>query len=202
MAETNTICVVDDDSAIRDALGILLRMSGYQVESYESAVAFLKTEAHKTCACLIADVRMPDMDGLELQKELARLGSELPVIIMTGHGDVPLAVRAMKAGAIDFLEKPFEGDALLSSINIALAARAQKKTSDGKTDDTRARIETLTPREKEVLDQLVDGHQNKMIAYHLDISPRTVEVYRARVMEKMGARTIAELVRMTLSTRD
>ncbi len=202
MSDMGPICVVDDDSAIRDALQILLRMSGHKTEVYESALEFLEKADIKSAACLIADIRMPDMDGLELQLELSKRGSTLPVIIMTGHGDVPLAVRAMKAGAIDFLEKPFEEATLLNSIRVALASRAKSQSKSADSEALQAKIAELTPREKEVLDQLVDGHQNKMIAYNLNISPRTVEVYRGRVMEKMGARTIAELVRMVLASRD
>jgi len=202
MSEIGPICVVDDDSAVRDALKILLRMSGYRVEVYESGLAFLKDADMQKAACLIADIRMPDMDGIELQQTLARRGIGLPVIIMTGHGDVPLAVKAMKAGAIDFLEKPFEEENLLASIRIALAKNTSKHAKSEEGEQTRARISELTPREKEVLDQLVDGHQNKMIAHNLDISPRTVEVYRGRIMEKLKARSIAELVRMALAARD
>ena len=202
MSETGPICVVDDDSAVRDALRILLRMSGYRVEVFESALAFLKDADIPNAACLIADIRMPDMDGLELQQTLARRGVDLPVIIMTGHGDVPLAVKAMKAGAIDFLEKPFEEANLLASIKTALAKRARGHAKSEEGERVRARLAELTPREKEVLDQLVEGLQNKMIAHNLDISPRTVEVYRGRIMEKLQARSIAELVRMALSARD
>jgi two-component system response regulator FixJ len=202
MSETGPICVVDDDSAVRDALKILLRMSGYRVEVYESAIAFLKDADIPNAACLIADIRMPDMDGLELQQTLVRRGIDIPVIVMTGHGDVPLAVKAMKVGAIDFLEKPFEEADLLASIKVALAKRASAPAKSAEGEKIRARIAELTPREKEVLDQLVEGHQNKMIAHNLDISPRTVEVYRGRVMDKLKARSIAELVRLALSARD
>lgn len=202
MSEVGPVCIVDDDSAVRDALQILLRLSGYRVEVYESALAFLERADLGKAACLVADIRMPDMDGLELQQTLTRRGIDLPVVIMTGHGDVPLAVKAMKAGAIDFLEKPFEEAGLLSSIKVALARRAAGTAKDEERDRIKARLVELTPREKEVLDQLVEGHQNKMIAHNLDISPRTVEVYRGRVMEKMQARSIAELVRLALSVRD
>ena len=202
MSEVGPVCIVDDDSAVRDALQILLRLSGYRVEVYESALAFLERADLGKAACLVADIRMPDMDGLELQQTLTRRGIDLPVVIMTGHGDVPLAVKAMKAGAIDFLEKPFEEAGLLSSIKVALARRAAGTAKDEERDRIKARLAELTPREKEVLDQLIEGHQNKMIAHNLDISPRTVEVYRGRVMEKMQARSIAELVRLALSVRD
>ena len=198
MSSAGTICIVDDDAAIRDALRLLLRVSGYQVETFDSAVSFLKDAEPTRFCCLVADIRMPEMDGLALQEELVRRGSALPVIIMTGHGDVPLAVRAMKAGAIDFLEKPFEEDALLESIKVALSSHGY---ATAEAQAIQGRIATLTPREKEVLDQLVEGHQNKMIGHKLGISPRTVEVYRGRIMEKMGARTIAELVRIALAAR-
>jgi two-component system response regulator FixJ len=202
MSETGPICVVDDDSAVRDALKILLKMSGYRVEVYESALTFLKDADIQNAACLIADIRMPDMDGLELQQTLVRRGIDLPVIVMTGHGDVPLAVKAMKVGAIDFLEKPFEETDLLASIKVALAKRASAPAKSEEGEKIRARIAELTPREKEVLDQLIEGHQNKMIAHNLDISPRTVEVYRGRIMDKLKARSIAELVRLALTARN
>ncbi len=148
MSDAGTICVVDDDIAVRDALRILLRMSGYRVEVFDSAHRFLKSGGCASCVCLIADIRMPDMDGLELQQVLAKRGAGIPVIIMTGHGDIPLAVRAMKAGAIDFLEKPFEEAALLSSIKAALASRAAKGGRSAGADSVRKRMAELTPRER------------------------------------------------------
>jgi two-component system response regulator FixJ len=193
-----TVFIVDDDADVRDSLRLLLESSGLKVETFESAVAFLKSDRYRDEGCLVADIRMPDMDGLQLQEELIRRGSKLPVIIMTGHGDVPLAVRAMKAGAVDFLEKPFGDDILLESI-----ARAEELAHAANTDAVNRRaieekLAQLTERERQVLDLLVLGKANKVVAYDLSISPRTVEIHRARVMDKMAARSLAELVRMTL----
>jgi two-component system, LuxR family, response regulator FixJ len=191
------IYVVDDDPALRDSLSTLLRVAGYETETFESAKAFLANGGATSRGCVIADVRMPDMDGLELQEELVRRGASLSVIIVTGHADVPLAVRAMKAGAIDFLEKPFDADALLESVSRAFATL--KPVAEGDVDRAvEERFRLLTDRERQVLEQIVDGHANKVIAYHLSISPRTVELHRARVMDKMAARGVAELVRMAL----
>jgi two-component system response regulator FixJ len=191
------IFVVDDDPDARDSLATLLRASAYNAETFESAKLFLANDGASLTGCVIADIRMPDMDGLELQEELARRGAHLSVIIVTGHADVPLAVRAMKAGAIDFLEKPFDETALLASVERGFAALAAA-TDGGADRAAEERFGHLTERERQVLEQIVDGHANKVIAYHLTISPRTVELHRARVMEKMAARSVAELVRMAL----
>jgi two-component system, LuxR family, response regulator FixJ len=191
------IFVVDDDPDARDSLATLLGASAYNVETFESAKLFLARDGANLTGCVIADIRMPDMDGLELQEELVRRSAHLSVIIVTGHADVPLAVRAMKAGAIDFLEKPFDETALLASVErgfAALAAVRGERVDKGAEE----RFGHLTERERQVLEQIVDGHANKVIAYHLTISPRTVELHRARVMEKMAARSVAELVRMAL----
>jgi two-component system response regulator FixJ len=195
---SRTIFIVDDDADVRDSLRILLESSGFKVETYDSAVSFLTNEIYKRDGCLVADIRMPDMDGLQLQEELIKRGSKVPVIIMTGHGDVPLAVRAMKAGAIDFLEKPFDDATLLDSL---ARAEARASATSAETAGRRAveeRLAQLTERERQVLDLLVLGKANKVVAYDLSISPRTVEIHRARVMDKMAARSLAELVRMTL----
>ncbi|HWA04584.1 MAG TPA: response regulator FixJ [Rhizomicrobium sp.] len=193
------VFVVDDDGAVRDALGLSLKMAGHAVEVFESAAAFLASGAHSRRGCLITDIRMPDMDGLELQQELVRRKSTMPVIVITGHGDVPLAVRAMKAGAGDFLEKPFPRDALLAAVKRALDAeeRAAQSALDGK--EMRNRLGTLTPREREVFDLVVAGKQSKTIAHELGASPRTIEVHRGRVMRKMKAGSLQELVRMALA---
>ncbi len=196
--DRTTICVVDDDEAVRDALRLLLELSDYKVETYDSAEAFLKDVSPDSFDCIVTDIRMPDMDGLALQQEISRRGLTLPMIVMTGHGDVPLAVRAMKAGAVDFLEKPFAENELLEGIKAALLTRAEFRPE---IQAVRERIDELTPRERQVLDQIVDGQQNKMIAHNLNISVRTVEVYRGRVMEKMKARNVAELVKQALSAR-
>jgi len=192
------VYIVDDDAAILDSLKILVESEGYRAVAFASALEFLASDAPAALdGCLIADVRMPGMSGLELQEELNARGAKLPVIIMTGHGDVPLAVSAMKAGAVDFLEKPFDEEALLDSIRRAI----EKPAVDEAVRQTLERMAALTPRENEVLDLLVLGRANKVIAYELSISPRTVEIHRARVMDKMGARSLAELVRMVLSAK-
>lgn len=198
MPAEQRIFVVDDDSDARDSLALLLNASGYRTETFESAMQFLSYASPDLSGCVIADVRMPDMDGLELQEELVRRGMSLSVIIVTGHADVPLAVRAMKVGAIDFLEKPFQHDALLASIGRGFEAVKPTATRLASAKEGEERLSSLTERERQVLEEIVDGHANKVIAYHLSISPRTVELHRARVMDKMQARSVAELVRMTL----
>lgn len=194
MPDKRPVYVVDDDPAARDSLALLLQADGLAVECYASAEMFLVQLQPGAGGCIIADIRMPDMDGLELQEELKRRSSKLPVIIVTGHGDVPLAVRAMKAGAIDFLEKPFEADALLSSVRRALAA----SPAGVRSEDSAERLALLTDRERQVLELIVEGRANKVIAHELSISPRTVELHRARVMDKMQARNLADLVRLVL----
>ncbi|HEV2562478.1 MAG TPA: response regulator FixJ [Rhizomicrobium sp.] len=200
MAEP-VVFVVDDDADVRESLQTLLEASGFQVQTFDSAGSFLTNWALEGIACLIADIRMPDMDGLQLQEELVRRKAGLPVIIVTGHGDVPLAVRAMKAGAIDFLEKPFDDKLLLGSVGRALEAAKTAQNSAAEAQRAEARIAELTSREKQVLELLAAGRPNKVIAYELDISPRTVEIHRARVMEKMRAKSLAELVRVVVAAR-
>jgi two-component system response regulator FixJ len=191
--DSKLIYIVDDDDAVRDALSLVIESAGYEVEAFETAVSALESCRTGLPACIITDIRMPEMDGLEFQKKLSERQIETPVIVITGHGDVPLAVRAMKAGAADFIEKPFTGDAILCSI------RASMEPDRGKADrSVMEHIDSLTPREREVLEMLVFGHQNKMIAHRLDISPRTVEVHRSRVMEKMKVRSLPELVRTAM----
>jgi two-component system, LuxR family, response regulator FixJ len=199
MAGGSLICVVDDDRSARESLRELLESSDYAVEDYDSALRFLASDAVSRCQCLIADVRMPEMDGLALQRELIRRGHRLPVIVITGHGDVPLAVRAMKAGATDFLEKPFNDEVLLASIQTTLEIAASPIRSDATAPVVAERIGQLTDREREVLDLLILGDANKVIAQKLGISFRTVEIHRARVLDKMEARNIAELVRLVLA---
>ncbi len=201
MATEATICVVDDDPTVRDSLRELLESADFNVEDYDSALRFLASDAILRCHCLIVDVRMPEMDGLALQRELTKRGHKLPVIVVTGHGDVPLAVRAMKAGAADFLEKPFNDEALLASIRVALQSAASPAPTNPEAAVVAARMRELTEREREVLDLLILGLANKVIAQKLSISFRTVEVHRARVLAKMEARSIAELVRMVLAVR-
>ena len=193
-----TVYVVDDDQALSASLRLLLEASQYLVETFPSARAFLDHDLVAN-ACLLTDVQMPDMDGLALQQELAKLNRRIPVVVMTGHADVPRAVRAMKAGAIDFLEKPFNDAALLESIARALAAASRAHGDEELAAQARTRLEGLTERERQVLDLLVNGKSNKVIAYELDISPRTVELHRSRVMDKMRAGNLADLVRLKLA---
>ena len=199
MTDAATIFIVDDDEDVRSSLQALLEAEGFATAAFESAAAFLASDAQNSPGCLIADVRMPDMDGLELQEELVRRQAGLSVIVVTGHGDVPLAVRAMKAGAVDFLEKPYDEGLLLSAIRRALAESEEASERDAAAKEAQARIATLTERERQVLDLLAAGRPNKIIAYELDISPRTVEIHRARVMDKMQAKSLAELVRMVVA---
>jgi len=194
-----TIFIVDDDADVSASLRALLEAEGYTAETYESAKAFLGSGAPSQAGCLIADIRMPDMDGLELQEELIHRNVGLPVIIVTGHGDVPLAVRAMKAGAVDFLEKPYDQDVLLASVRRALNEAEQAHERATLAQEIKTRLESLTERERQVLDLLAAGRPNKLIAYELDISPGTVEIHRARVMEKMRAKSLADLVRMAVA---
>jgi two-component system response regulator FixJ len=193
-----TVYVVDDDQAVRDGLKALLTVSGYQVEPFDSAESFLAAIDRGATGCAILDIRMPGMNGLELQRELKRRGMALPVVIVTGHGDVPLAVAALKAGAVDFIEKPFDSDALLASIEEALRRGAAALASAFDRDTVMTRVAQLTPREREVLDLVVAGHPNKVVADRLGIAVRTVEIHRARVMEKMQARNLSELIRMAI----
>jgi two-component system, LuxR family, response regulator FixJ len=196
MAGSAVVHLIDDDEAVRRALAFLLGTAGLAVKVYESALLFLEKFDSADAGCIVTDVRMPGMDGIQLLRRLNELKNKLPVIVLTGHADVPLAVEAMKFGAVDFIEKPFSDDVLLGVIQSALARSSQ---SAGDVSQIRARIATLTPREKEVLDGLLAGHPNKTIAFDLGLSPRTVEVHRANVMTKMGASSLSELVRMALS---
>jgi two-component system, LuxR family, response regulator FixJ len=198
MAADGTVHVVDDDEAMRDSLSLLLGAAGLNVAAYPSAEAFLIT-APQGAGCVVIDVQMPGMGGLELQEELVRRGRRIPVIVMTGHAEVPLAVKAMKAGAVDFVEKPFEEQAMLAAIRRAFSLGLETARAEAEGNQIGSRLAQLTPREREVLDALVAGKPNKIIAYDLSISPRTVEIHRARVMEKMEARTLSDLVRMALS---
>ena len=193
-----TIFVVDDDSAVRDLLTLLLETSGYRVASYASGLAFLEALPSSASGCVLVDVLMPNMGGFEVQQELLRREVQLPVIVITGHGDVPLAVRAMKAGAADFIEKPYAEDALLAAVERALQINRASSGERAAAAAIRERAAQLTAREREVLAHLVGGHPNKVIAYRMSISPRTVEIHRARVMDKMAARTLSDLVRMTI----
>jgi two-component system response regulator FixJ len=201
MAEAPLVYVVDDDEAVRDSLRVLLSAAGYRTEVYPSAKAFLAQNGSSSGGCLLADIRMPDMDGLELQDELLRRKTGLPVVIMTGHGDVPLAVRAMKSGAIDFLEKPFNRAQLLASIAKAFERPSSGAASNADTEAARASVAELTDREREVFDLLVAGHQSKAIAHQLAISPRTVQVHRGRVMHKLKVQSLQDLVRLAMAAK-
>jgi two-component system response regulator FixJ len=197
--ETDVVVhVIDDDDAVRESLTFLLKAAGLAVRTYENATAFLRDDPKAKSGCIVTDVRMPDISGLDLLHRLKELHVGLPVIVITGHGDVPLAVEAMKAGALDFLEKPFDDDALLTSVNAAL----RHQGADAKREADRAgiveKLTSLSNRERQVLEGLVAGHPNKTIAFDHGISPRTVEIYRANLMSKMQAGSLSELVRMAL----
>tara|TARA_R110000787_G_scaffold205346_1_gene315766 strand:- start:1226 stop:1855 length:630 start_codon:yes stop_codon:yes gene_type:complete len=198
-AEKNIVCIVDDDEAVRESLQILLETMGYAVHTFESGPDFLEACGTLEAGCVLLDVRMPRMNGLEVQKRLKDITPELPVIIVTGHGDVTMAVQAMREGATDFIEKPFQEDALLASIEHALTLAEQAQRRSETIAAVKSCLETLTAREREVFDQLIVGHANKVIARILDCSPRTVEIHRARVMDKMEAASVAHLVRMALT---
>ena len=190
--------VIDDDQAVRESIEFLLRSARLTVKTYETASAFLAVAPTIGSGCVITDVRMPGISGIDLLRRLKEMGIGLPVIVITGHGDVPLAVEAMKFGAVDFLEKPFNDDVLLASVRSALDRSEASAQLETERAEIRARIALLTNREHEVLDGLVAGHPNKIIAFDLKISPRTVEIYRANVMTKMKAASLSELVRMAL----
>jgi two-component system, LuxR family, response regulator FixJ len=192
------VFVVDDDADIRDSMRLLLEVVGFKVRNYTSARQFLDDDSPKQ-GCLVADIRMPDMSGLELQEEVAKRHLDLPVIIMTGHGDVPLAVRAMKAGAVDFLEKPFDDEKMLSSVRRALEIGSRARSRNAEAIAAKSLLASLTPRERGVLDKLVQGRSNKVVAYELGISPRTVEIHRAHIMGKMEASSLSDLVRVVLA---
>lgn len=190
--------VIDDDAGLRDALAFLLDVNGVRAQFYESGDAFLAALPIEA-GCLLTDIRMPGLTGLDLVRELQRRGVELPVIVMTGHGDIPLAVEAMKAGVIDFIEKPFSDEVLLSAIQAAFARLKDDVEPDAARRAAQARLSRLSPRERNVLDGVVEGKLNKVIAHELEISPRTVEIYRANLMSKTGARNVAELMRIALA---
>jgi two-component system response regulator FixJ len=199
MAEQSVVCVVDDDEAVRDSLQILLETMNYTVKAYESGAMFLEECAALEAGCVLLDIRMPQMNGLEVQQRLRSERPDLAVVIVTGHGDVTLAVQAMQAGAVDFIEKPFDEDSLLSSVENALSLSQQTHHKEEIKAAVEHNLARLTPREREVFDQLIIGHANKVVARVLDCSPRTVEIHRARVMEKMAATSVAQLVRMALA---
>ena len=188
------IYVVDDDAAVRDSLALLLRAVGLTGQAFSSAAEFLQNYDPEQHGCLVADIRMPGMSGLDLQDELNRLGAHIPLIFITGHGDVPMAVDAMKSGALDFIEKPFRDQELLDRVNQAVSWDKERRTRNLETLAIRERLAALTPRETEVMERVVQGQANKVIAMDLGVSQRTVEIHRARVMEKMEVRSVAKLV--------
>jgi len=198
MSDEHLVFVVDDDQAMRASLQWLIESVGMAVRTFDSANAFLAAYEPSWFGCLLLDVRMPGMSGLELQAYLARRDIRLPVIVITGHGDIAMAVKAMKAGAVDFIEKPFNDEDLLSSIRNALRHDEQQRALHARRADIAARLEELTPREHEVMTMVTDGKSNKEIAAALGVSAKTVEVHRARVMDKMRADSLAELVRMVM----
>ncbi len=198
MSTEAVVHVVDDDVAVRQSLSFLLASDGLPVRLHESADAFLAKVGDLSAGCIVTDVRMPGTDGIAFMRALKERGIGLPVIVMTGHADVPLAVEAMKEGAIDFVEKPFDDDLFLAAVRAALQRHEQDARRKAHKAEVQTRLEALSERERQVLDGLVAGKANKVIAYDLGISPRTVEIYRANVMTKMQAGSLSELVRMAL----
>ncbi len=199
MSPERCVYVVDDDEAVRDSLSVLLESKGLAVRGFASALEFLEAAPSLPTGCLIVDIRMPEMDGLELQQHLIDRSLDFSLIVITGHGDVPLAVRAMKAGAVDFIEKPFASEAILNSLEVGLSRLTTLHDKDPAKAAAAAKLALLSPRELQVLEGLLAGLPNKTIAYDLAISPRTVEIHRARVMDKMGARSLSELIRLALA---
>jgi two-component system response regulator FixJ len=198
MAANAVVHVIDDDESVRQALSFLLSASGMAVRTYETGDAFLRNVDSIQDGCILSDVRMPGIDGIGLLRQLMELGVKLPVIIMTGHGDVSLAVEAMKSGAVDFIEKPFDDESLLSTIRSALDRASETGHRESEVAQIQSKLRTLSVRERQVLNGVVAGQANKTIAYDLDISPRTVEIHRANAMTKMGANNLSDLIRMAL----
>ena len=198
MQPDSIIYVIDDDDAVRQSLEFLLKTAGITVRGFESAKAFLEVMPDIRSGCVITDVRMPDITGIELLQRVKQINPDLPVIVITGHGDVSLAVEAMKIGAVDFLEKPFDDDLLLAAVRSALSREADSGKRKAALADIQDKLAALSNRERQVLDGLVAGKANKVIAFDLGISPRTVEIYRANVMTKMAANSLSDLVRMAM----
>lgn len=196
MTPPSTVFLIDDDQAVRDAVGLLLRSGGLVVATFPDAASFLAAGVLNQPGCLVLDVRMPGMSGLDLQKQLNAQGCRLPILFMTGHGDVPMAIRAMKAGAFDFIEKPFQGEVLLERVRAALALDGRERCRQARRDAIAARMALLSPREREVLERVAEGQYNKVIAAELGISLSTVETHRKRVMEKLQAGSLSDLIQM------
>ncbi|MDF1692433.1 MAG: response regulator transcription factor [Zhongshania sp.] len=197
-----TVYLVEDDDAVRDSLQMVLESVGHTVASYSRADTFLDDYSVDMAGCLVLDIRMPGMNGMELQRQLNTRNSILPIIFVTGHGDVPMAVDAMQRGAVDFVQKPYREEELLGKIQQAIAADVENRADLEEKHKIRAKLTDLTPRETQVMELMIEGKANKVIAYDLDISQRTVEIHRARVMEKMGVRSLAHLVRMVMAAED
>jgi len=195
-----TVFLIDDDASVRDSLSLVLSLKGIRTQVFASAEAFLETYRPEWRGCVLTDLQMPGMSGLELQQALHQRGISLPLVMLTAHGDVPTTRLAMKAGAFDFLEKPVDDGILIDVLQNAIREDVLRRDSQSADDTTRSRLARLTPREREVLDHLVQGRSQREIAAHLNISPRTVEVYKSRMMEKLQCRSLAELIRAALST--
>ncbi|MET4897414.1 response regulator [Sphingomonadaceae bacterium jetA1] len=199
MTDNRLVHIVDDEDSVRRSLSFLLKTSGHGVTAWESGVAFLRAARTLEPGCILLDVRMPDLDGLAVQRELAELGIGWPVIVLTGHGDIATAVNAMRQGAVDFLEKPFEKAALLAGLEMGFRALHRQDEAAAGARDAQVRIAALTPRERDVFLGMVRGHPNKTIAYDLGISPRTIEVHRANVMSKLGAHSLSDALRIAFA---
>ncbi len=198
MQPETIIYVIDDDEAVRESLQFLLKTAGMTVRGFDSAKSFLAALPDVRSGCIITDVRMPDITGIDLLRQLKEKGVEVPVIVITGHGDIALAVEAMKIGAVDFLEKPFDDDTLIDAVRASLNRNADAAQRNAELADIRDRLAALSNRERQVLEGLVAGKANKVIAFDLGISPRTVEIYRANLMTKMAANSLSDLVRMAM----
>lgn len=201
MNNSQTVYIVDDDSDVADSMSMLLESTGLRTQQYHSAEKFLQSTVAQLVGCLILDVRMPDMNGLELQQEIKRRNVNLPVVFVTGHGDVPMAVQAMKNGAVEFLQKPFREQEFIDCVNRALKANSDALNGHNRLRSIQARIDSLTKREQEIMRLIAAGNITKVIAAKLSISPRTVEIHRARAMEKMQAKTLAQLVQMVVEAQ-
>ena len=196
MSKERVVHIVDDDDAVRRSTAFMLRHAGFQIESHISGVAFLKDAKTARRGCVLLDVRMPEMDGLEVQAQMAATGVDMPIVILTGHGDISIAVKAMRAGAVNFIEKPYEKEQLLTALEDAFARFDRAKGKEMLASEAQTRLASLTGRERDVLNGLVTGYPNKTIAYYLGISPRTVEIYRANMMEKLRVRSLSEVLRI------